>query len=71
MNTFPQLVAGQCSDSLTHLLILVSSDCYELCLLKDVGAEGALSLLKCHGGVIGLHDMDSWLILVHRIQDQL
>lgn len=71
MNTFPQLVAAPCSDSVTHLLILVSCDCYKLCLLEDVGAEGALSLLKRHRGVIGLHHVDSWLILMHRIQDQL
>ena len=71
MNTFPQPAAEPCSDSITHLLILVSRHCYELCFLKDVSAKGALSLLKCHRGVVGLYHVDSWLILVHGIQDQL
>lgn len=71
MNTFPQTSAELWVGILTHLLVLICSDCNELCFLKDVSAKGAFSLLKCHRSIICLHDMNPWLVLVHGIQDQL
>ena len=55
----------------THLLILIGCNSDELCLLKHMSAEGTLSLLERHRGIVGLYHMDPRLVFVHRIQDQL
>lgn len=73
MNTFPHDAMSVYSSVaiVTHLLILIGRDCDELCLLKHVSAEGALSLLEGDRSIVGLHHVDPRLVFVHRIQDQL
>lgn len=51
-----------------HLVILVGSDSDEISLWEDIGAEGAVWELQ---DVIGSHDVEARLVLVHGVQDGL
>lgn len=51
-----------------HLVVLVGSDSDEVGLWKHVGSEGAVGKLQ---DVVGSHDVEARLVLVHGIQDGL
>ena len=51
-----------------YLFTLISGDSEELSFLEDHGPEGAPRYLV---DIITLHDVDSRLITVHRVQDSL
>lgn len=54
--------------STTHLLILICCDGDELGLLEDVRAKRGVRQLQ---DVIGSHQVETRLVLVHRVQDRL
>lgn len=51
-----------------HLVVLVGCDRNEVGLREHVGAEGAVGQLQ---DVVGSHDVEARLILVHGVQDGL
>lgn len=51
-----------------HLVILVGSDSDEVSLWEDIGAKGTVWELQ---DVVGSHDVEARLVLVHRVQDGL
>ncbi len=53
---------------LPHLLILVGGDCNELGLLEDVRPKGGVRQLE---NVVGPHQVEPRLVLVHRVEDGL
>ena len=56
----------------SHLLVLISGDGHELGFAKYVCAEAVVSLLESDGLlVVGLDDVDSRLVLVHGVEDEL
>jgi hypothetical protein len=55
-------------NSAAYLLILVGRDRYEFCLLEHVCPERAVRQLQ---NVVSSHQMEPWLIFVHRVQDSL
>lgn len=57
-----------CRYTRCYLLVLVGGDCHELGLGEDVGPEGAAGELQ---HVVGLDDVKSGLVPVHRVQDDL
>ena len=58
--------------SLSHLLVLISSDSHELSFTKYVRAEAVVSLLQSDGLlVVRLDNVDSRLVLVHGVEDEL
>lgn len=52
----------------SYLVVLVSCHCDELCLREDVCPEGAVGQFE---HVVRLHDVKSWLIFVHRVENCL
>ena len=52
----------------THLLVLVGCHSDKLRLLEDVGPEGGVGELE---DVVGPHQVESRLVLVHRVDDRL
>ena len=52
----------------SDLFVLVGSDGDELGLLEDEGAERAVRQLQ---DVVGHHEVEAGLVLVHRVQDRL
>ena len=51
-----------------YLFVLVGCDCDELRLLEDVGPEGGVGQLE---DVVGSHQVEPGLVLVHGVQDRL
>jgi hypothetical protein len=51
-----------------YLFVLVGRNCDEFGLLEDVGPEGGVGQLH---DVVGPHQVESRLVLVHRVQDGL
>ena len=51
-----------------HLVVLVGGHGHELGLGEHVGPEGAVGKLQ---DVVGAHDVEPWLVLVHGVQDGL
>lgn len=61
-------VGAKSTPTPAHLVILVGSDGDEVSLWEDIGAEGTVRELQ---DVIGSHDVEARLVLVHGVQDGL
>ena len=53
---------------MTHLFILIGCHSDEGCLLERVRVEGRPAHAE---DVVSLNDVDTWLVLVHRVEDDL